>query len=290
MSTSNNNTTATNVHETGTAQPNNNTTATNVHETGTAQPNHNTPATNVHDTGTAQPNNNTTATNVRETDTAQPTGAYDNQRYPDQSPAYPLQGQQPASLGQHTTPTNVHGTGTAQPTGAYDNQRYPDHNPAYPPQGQQPQATPIGQQDPNHGYGGTIGQDSTQINQGQYGAAPPTSFSNFGHGAPGAGGQRVGDPAVPPVNNNNSNNPDSNLSFTQKIGKVQSAIGSLIGNDSLQAKGLQREQGTNTSRIQDEIAEAERLEKQALIHRKRAVDEGAHPSNLMLGGQPRPYN
>jgi hypothetical protein len=58
-------------------------------------------------------------------------------------------------------------------------------------------------------------------------------------------------------------------------GKIEHAIGSLIGSASLKAKGLQKEQEAASMKVQSqEIAEAERLEREAMMRRERAVAHG----------------
>ncbi|KAJ4000662.1 hypothetical protein F5050DRAFT_363494 [Lentinula boryana] len=68
-------------------------------------------------------------------------------------------------------------------------------------------------------------------------------------------------------------------------GKVEKAIGSAVGSNALKAKGMQKELEANALKTQSsELAEAERLEKEALLRRERAVAHGAHPDNRHLGG------
>ena len=58
-------------------------------------------------------------------------------------------------------------------------------------------------------------------------------------------------------------------------GKVESALGSLVGSTALKEKGAQKEQEANTIKLQGrELAEAERLEAEALMRRERAVAHG----------------
>jgi hypothetical protein len=67
-------------------------------------------------------------------------------------------------------------------------------------------------------------------------------------------------------------------------GKVESAMGTMLGSSALKAKGLQKEQEVNSVKLQgSELAEAERLEREALMRRERAVAHGAHPANGALG-------
>jgi len=68
-------------------------------------------------------------------------------------------------------------------------------------------------------------------------------------------------------------------------GKVEHAVGSLVGSQALKEKGLQKEQEAVAFKAQSaEISEAERLEKEAMLRRHRAVQQGAHPENGQLGG------
>ncbi|KJA22071.1 hypothetical protein HYPSUDRAFT_55005 [Hypholoma sublateritium FD-334 SS-4] len=67
-------------------------------------------------------------------------------------------------------------------------------------------------------------------------------------------------------------------------GKVERAVGNLIGSQSLQAKGAQKELEAGATKMQGrELAEAERLENEALMRRQGAVGHGAHPANSNLG-------
>lgn len=68
-------------------------------------------------------------------------------------------------------------------------------------------------------------------------------------------------------------------------GKVESAVGSMVGSQALKERGYQKEQEANAFKTQSaEIGEAERLEKEAMLRRERAVASGAHPDNRYLGG------
>ncbi|KAJ3487803.1 hypothetical protein NLI96_g3296 [Meripilus lineatus] len=76
---------------------------------------------------------------------------------------------------------------------------------------------------------------------------------------------------------------------TRMAGKVEHAVGSLVGSQALKAKGIQKEQEASAFKAQSaEIAEAERLEKEAMLRRERAVQHGAHPRNKALGGGQEP--
>jgi hypothetical protein len=63
-------------------------------------------------------------------------------------------------------------------------------------------------------------------------------------------------------------------------GKIETAIGTLVGSDALKARGLQQEREASAVKLQGrELAEAERLEREALVRRERAVAHG----ECMLG-------
>jgi len=67
-------------------------------------------------------------------------------------------------------------------------------------------------------------------------------------------------------------------------GRVEERAGELVGSQALQAKGAQKEQEAATIKAQGaELAEAERLEREAVLRRERAVAHGAHPANKHLG-------
>ncbi|TDL25115.1 hypothetical protein BD410DRAFT_896084 [Rickenella mellea] len=68
-------------------------------------------------------------------------------------------------------------------------------------------------------------------------------------------------------------------------GKIEHAVGTMIGSESLKAKGLAKEQEANALKAQSaELSQAERLEAEALARRERAVAHGAHPDHKHLGG------
>lgn len=97
--------------------------------------------------------------------------------------------------------------------------------------------------------------------------------------------------ALPPVGTlNDSHQSHSGHSLT---GKVERTVGAMIGSSSLKAKGMQKEQyvmiptpntasltqvfyrEANSIKLQGaELAEAERLEREALMRRERAVAHG----------------
>ncbi|KAJ3921995.1 hypothetical protein F5877DRAFT_64435 [Lentinula edodes] len=84
--------------------------------------------------------------------------------------------------------------------------------------------------------------------------------------------------------------PSSNLNASggaghSTAGKVEKALGAAVGSNALKAKGMQKEMEANALKTQSsELAEAERLEREALLRRERAVAHGAHPENRHLGG------
>lgn len=62
---------------------------------------------------------------------------------------------------------------------------------------------------------------------------------------------------------------------TRLTGKVESALGSALGSSALKAKGLEKEREANAFNLQSsELAEAERLEREAMMRRERAVGHG----------------
>ncbi|KAI0066889.1 hypothetical protein BV25DRAFT_1987980 [Artomyces pyxidatus] len=142
------------------------------------------------------------------------------------------------------------------------------------------------------------GQDFTGTNQ------DPNNFSNRGAGQqnwnsggqganPYTGGQQQQQGAgVQPLDNQAGLAPTNHLQGqghshpgTRAAGKVEHAIGTLVGSTALQARGNEKEQEANAFKQQSrEIAEAERLEREAMQRRERAVAQGAHPENRQLGG------
>ncbi|KAF7360167.1 hypothetical protein MVEN_00745200 [Mycena venus] len=94
----------------------------------------------------------------------------------------------------------------------------------------------------------------------------------------GAGG------AIPPANAINSTN-QPHSGGGAMTGKIEHAVGSLVGSKSLKAKGIQKEQEARAMKVQSqELAEAEKLEHEAGLRRERAVAHGAHPDNRHVGG------
>ncbi|KAI0760317.1 hypothetical protein C8Q74DRAFT_1372214 [Fomes fomentarius] len=116
---------------------------------------------------------------------------------------------------------------------------------------------------------------------GQYAAGGP------GPGpGPGLGGGTAGqNQQVPPVSHINTSTGHQGGGGSRLVGKTERAVGTLVGSQALKEKGIQKEQEASAFTQQSaEIAEAERLEKEALMRRERAVAHGAHPDNRHLGG------
>ena len=63
---------------------------------------------------------------------------------------------------------------------------------------------------------------------------------------------------------------------TKLTGKVESALGSMVGSSTLKAKGLEKEREANSANMQAlELAEAERLEREAMMRRQKVLGHGA---------------
>ncbi|GLB42252.1 hypothetical protein LshimejAT787_1102670 [Lyophyllum shimeji] len=138
-----------------------------------------------------------------------------------------------------------------------------------------------------------LGQPGLGYDQQRYANGGVGTQDNYNMSSTMAGGAGMGasagagiDGAVPPSNvvhnsNHHSRSPGSGQAFA---GKVERTVGKVIGSDSLKAKGLQKEQEANAYKVQGaELSVAERLEREALMRRERAVAHGAHPDNKHLG-------
>ncbi|KAI1794430.1 hypothetical protein LXA43DRAFT_1091947 [Ganoderma leucocontextum] len=173
--------------------------------------------------------------------------------------------------------------------------------------------------DPQHdtNVAGNQQQPATRVGEG-YGANPSNPQSQQGHRQPhpnqynagmnsgsagyaqdqplpgnragiGAGASATGTSTgtgVPPASHINTSADASRSGGGARLeGKAERAVGSLVGSQALKERGVQKEQEAGAFKMQSsEIAEAERLEKEALMHRERAVAHGAHPDNRHLGG------
>ncbi|KAJ6582969.1 hypothetical protein DFH09DRAFT_1360264 [Mycena vulgaris] len=97
------------------------------------------------------------------------------------------------------------------------------------------------------------------------------------HYGPGAGGA-----AIPPTGTVQHQPHSGGSAMT---GKIEHAVGSMVGSKTLKAKGIAKEQEARGLKVQSqELAEAERLEQEAGMRRERAVAHGAHPDNRHVGG------
>ncbi|PIL23363.1 hypothetical protein GSI_14674 [Ganoderma sinense ZZ0214-1] len=115
--------------------------------------------------------------------------------------------------------------------------------------------------------------------------SPSSTTAPAGANAAGTGNGNNGN-GVPPVTHiNTSNGSRSGGGGRGLEGKAERAVGSLVGSQALKERGLQKEQEAGAFKMQStEIAEAERLEKEALMRRERAVAHGAHSDNRHFGG------
>ncbi|KAH7906446.1 hypothetical protein BJ138DRAFT_1094133 [Hygrophoropsis aurantiaca] len=131
--------------------------------------------------------------------------------------------------------------------------------------------------------GGPTNQGGQNL-QGQAHGQDPLDYSRSTGGATGAGG---GDnPNIPPAGHVNHQGGKGGGSHAL-TGRVEQAVGSIVGSNALKAKGMQKQQEVNSINLQgEELAAAENLEREALMRRERAVAHGAHPINKHLGGNP----
>lgn len=140
-----------------------------------------------------------------------------------------------------------------------------------------------GYADPNArnvpGTGGGMGATHQQHPSQQH-AGRNQQFDNTSSGGAGGGG------GLPPSNtlNQQPGQPHGNTSG-RITGKVEHAVGSLVGSNKLKERAAEKETEANAYKAQSsELAEAERLEREAMLRRERAVAHGAHPDNRHLGG------
>ncbi|KAI0325930.1 hypothetical protein GY45DRAFT_1339795 [Cubamyces sp. BRFM 1775] len=136
---------------------------------------------------------------------------------------------------------------------------------------------------------GAANQAGAYPNQAGYGninagmGAEP--YANQPAGTTAAAGGPGANPAVPPARHINTDNTRTGGGGGRLAGKAERAAGTLVGSQALKERGFQKEQEAGAFKMQSaEIAEAERLEKEALMRRERAVAHGAHPDNRHLGG------
>ncbi|KAJ7634554.1 hypothetical protein FB45DRAFT_1002151 [Roridomyces roridus] len=113
-------------------------------------------------------------------------------------------------------------------------------------------------------------------------------MAGVGAGAGAGAGLGPGGAAIPPASH--IHDPQQTRGGGAMAGKIEHAVGSLVGSNALKAKGLQKEQEAQALKVQSsELAEAERLEREAALRRERAVAHGAHPENRVGGGGGAPY-
>ncbi|KAJ2934151.1 hypothetical protein H1R20_g2907, partial [Candolleomyces eurysporus] len=165
-------------------------------------------------------------------------------------------------------------------------QAYPRDRNAWEGQDYPPHSIPPGHGGYDQGYGGNNHHaDEYNVNRralagdGTAQAIPPASVISHGGAGPGGPGHNgpIRGGGVP-------------MGAGKTTGKVEAAIGTALGSRSLKEKGLQKQYEAEAYRLQGaELAEAERLEKEARLRRDRAVAHGAHPENLQpthaVGGQ-----
>ncbi|KAI0049235.1 hypothetical protein FA95DRAFT_924891 [Auriscalpium vulgare] len=145
---------------------------------------------------------------------------------------------------------------------------------------------------PGAGQGGRQNYDTNMSGRGA------GVQQNMGAGDPYAGGQQQGGmmgqadqvgqggQGLPPTNHYQQPGQGHKHAGTRTAGKMESAVGALVGSTALQARGQEKEQEAQAIKSQSsEIAEAERLEREAIQRRERAVAHGAHPDNRHLGGR-----
>ncbi|KLO14385.1 hypothetical protein SCHPADRAFT_903328 [Schizopora paradoxa] len=133
------------------------------------------------------------------------------------------------------------------------------------------------------GFGSGAGAGSG----GGYGATGATGGGTGATGMTGLGASAAHQPMAPQTDSHgNAIHPGNRGTGGQKLeGKVQSALGTMIGSQSLKAKGQAKEQEAVALKAQSaELAEAERYEQAAMARRERAVAHGAHPDHRHLGG------
>jgi len=152
--------------------------------------------------------------------------------------------------------------------------------------------------DTGPGYGNSAtGHNNTGYNNSSghtgagYDTQPNMSAQQPGYGSgmnnqsadPYSNTVNANDPTMAPTNHFNDGQRSGGGS--RLAGKMEHAVGSVVGSQALKNKGMQKEQESQAFKAQSaEIGEAERLEREAMLRRERAVQHGAHPENKQLGG------
>ena len=105
-------------------------------------------------------------------------------------------------------------------------------------------------------------------NRAGIGAGANAVGTSTGNGSNGSG--------IPPAAHIDTSNGSRSGGAGRRLeGKAERAVGSLVGSQALKERGFQKEQEAGAFKTQSaEIAEAERLEKEALMRRERAVAHG----------------
>ncbi|KAF9477960.1 hypothetical protein BDN70DRAFT_922252 [Pholiota conissans] len=138
------------------------------------------------------------------------------------------------------------------------------------------------------GPGANYNNDNNFTGTGQHGASQPLTRDDPYAATDIGSGHLGGASGIPPAgaidHGTSQTRSSSHGSGGRLAGKIESAIGTMLGSDALKAKGLQKENEANSIKLQGrELAEAERLEREALMRRERAVAHGADPANSTLG-------
>ncbi|KAJ7058225.1 hypothetical protein C8F01DRAFT_1256101 [Mycena amicta] len=151
----------------------------------------------------------------------------------------------------------------------------------------------VGMGEPGMGQPGMGGQSGMGMGQpGMAGGGRHHAHGTDMMGDPAYAGTGTGAAGIPPSHAINSGTHTGTGTGTgtgsgggATTGKIEHAIGSIVGSKSLKAKGIQKEQEARALKVQSsELAEAERLERESGMRRERAVAHGAHPDNRHVGG------
>ncbi|OCH89631.1 hypothetical protein OBBRIDRAFT_835644 [Obba rivulosa] len=143
------------------------------------------------------------------------------------------------------------------------------------------------------GTGNGAGYNSQAGGPGAQGYPAQGNWDNTNAGGPGYNadynngtGPTAANSRIPPTGAINQTQQTSGGGGGGRLaGKMEHAVGTMVGSQALKEKGLQKEQEADAFKTQSmELAEAERLEREAMLRRERAVAHGAHPANKNLGG------
>ncbi|KAJ7099969.1 hypothetical protein B0H15DRAFT_818199 [Mycena belliarum] len=146
-----------------------------------------------------------------------------------------------------------------------------------------------------HGGAGMAGTGTAHHTGGMTGGAIPATgamgtqhqqqpHSGAGNHTGGMTGTGGGIPPAGVISSQHQQQPHSSGGGAL-TGKIEHAVGTIVGSKSLKAKGAEKEREAAGLKVQSqELAEAERLEQEAGMRRERAVAHGAHPDNRHVGG------